>query len=43
MTQNDNNNLNTEYDDEFRTLLTGFPHLIILVVTEMFGENYTSP
>jgi hypothetical protein len=41
MPQNDNNNLNTEYDDAFRTLLTDCPHLIIPVVNEMFGENYT--
>jgi hypothetical protein len=41
MPQKDNNNVNTEYDDVFRTLLTDCTHLIIPVVNEMFGENYT--
>lgn len=31
----------TVYDDVFRTLLNDFPALIIPVINEMFGENYS--
>ncbi len=34
-------NINTPYDDVFRTLLNDCTELIIPVVNEIFGENYT--
>ena len=34
-------NFNTPYDDVFRTLLNDCPSLIIPVVNEIFGEEYT--
>ncbi len=34
-------NFNTPYDDVFRTLLNDCPSLIIPVVNEIFGEDYT--
>ena len=36
-----NTNVNTPYDDVFRTLLTDCSSLIIPVVNEIFHENYT--
>lgn len=36
-----NNNVNTPYDDVFRTLLTDCKSLIIPVVNEVFGEHFT--
>ena len=35
------NNVNTLYDDVFRTLLTDCKSLIISVVNEVFGEHFT--
>lgn len=35
------NNVNTPYDDVFRTLLTDCKSLIIPVVNEVFGEHFT--
>jgi len=35
------NIVNTPYDDVFRTLLNDCSELIIPVVNEVFGENYT--
>ena len=34
-------NINTPYDDVFRTLLTDCKGLIIPVVNEVFGEHFT--
>lgn len=34
------NNVNTPYDDVFRTLLTDCSHLILPVLNEVFGESY---
>ena len=34
-------NINTPYDDVFKTLLNDCTKLIIPVINEIFGEHYT--
>ena len=33
--------INTPYDDAFRTLLQDCPELVIPLINELFGTNYT--
>ena len=39
---NTDKNLNTPYDDVFRTMLVNCPELIIPVVNEVFGKDYSN-
>lgn len=32
---------NTPYDDVFRSLLNGCTHLVISVINDVFGEQYS--
>ncbi len=33
--------INTPYDDTFRTLLQDCPELVVPLINELFGTNYT--
>ena len=35
--------INTPYDDAFRTLLQDCPELVIPLINELFGTDYTLP